>query len=268
MALKTINTKTHMVESIVFLGLPRAGKTLLMFEDLILDRLLNGEQVYSTTWINWKHPNYHYFRDFEEVKDVRNAVIFFDEIAQPLDPRNWKDENSGVRAFFQLHGHRHNDIYGTTQDVSLVAKSALIVISEWYLISNATGFLSFGSVVVKRERLTLKDLKRPLDASDLEEFDESNDNINDAFCFDGDSKTFYLSKKKLAHPELDDDKICLEIDFCPECGSRQIPDSKGNCPKHHWIPLIKAKAPMYDTSYDPYLDENDPNLRGDNNKKI
>lgn len=72
------------------LGLPGSGKTLSQIEEDILNCLLDGEEVWSNTWINYIGPNLHYYRneDFEELAPtLRNCVIVMDEIQRVLEPR-------------------------------------------------------------------------------------------------------------------------------------------------------------------------------------
>jgi len=177
--------------------------------------LIDFQEVWSTTWLNWKHPNYHYFQKIDEVLHVRNALIFFDEIAQPLDPRLWTKESSGVRAFFQLHGHRHNDIIGTTQDPSLVCKSALIIISKWFLCSDCSNFFSFDLIEVKRELLKRRDLLKPLDASDVESPDSIDETVLVDLLPSNEIKKYCFHPKKLYHYELNEHKSETHHYFAP-----------------------------------------------------
>jgi len=115
------------------LGLPGGGKTLTQNELIVLPALASGIEVYVSYWVNTNQPNYHYFSDFEEVQGVRNCVVVFDEMCHILDPRNWDKEGGSVRDFFQLHRHRHVEIYGNTQHISFIAKTALVEITKYIM---------------------------------------------------------------------------------------------------------------------------------------
>ena len=51
------------------LGLPGSGKTLTQTELIVLPALLEGLDVYVNYWINCNLENYHYFADFDEIKN-------------------------------------------------------------------------------------------------------------------------------------------------------------------------------------------------------
>lgn len=149
----------------VSLGLPGQGKTLSQTENIVIPSLLDGIDVYVNYWINCNLENYHYFRDFEEIKDVRNCIVVFDELCHVLDPRHWDAGVSGQR-FFQLHRHRHVDIIGNTQHVSLIAKTALIEVSRFVMCEKILNgsfinlfFPKFPWLVIKELEMTLKEIK-------------------------------------------------------------------------------------------------------------
>jgi len=152
----------------MYLGLPGAGKTLGMVEEEVLPHLLNGEQVYSNFWINWKGDNLHFFTRFDEILHVTNCVVAIDEIGRFLDPRNWEKETGEIRRWFQLHRHNHIDVFGTTQDISLIAKSALIVVDEFiyceqflngWLAKAVMAKLHLNYVCVRYEKMSFSELK-------------------------------------------------------------------------------------------------------------
>ena len=146
------------------LGLPGSGKTLTQTELIVLPALLEGLDVYVNYWINCNLENYHYFADFDEIKNVRNCLVVFDEMCKVLDPRDWEKEGSVVRDFFQLHRHRHIEIYGNTQHISFVAKTALAEVSQFFMCDKEfDGFISdvipFFPVVIRETPMSLKEIK-------------------------------------------------------------------------------------------------------------
>lgn len=263
---------------IMRLGLPGSGKTLDQTEVSVLPHLLAGEQVYCAYWINWKGDNYHFFNDFEEVENLRNCVIVFDEIGQILPARQWEQEGLKVQMFFQLHRHRHIEIIGNTQDVSLVAKTVGIVANKWYLCEKGgNGFIDWllklvglGSVLVRRTDVSYQGLKKMANGWELQGVIE---NFNDK------STTKWYNHKKILHKELEEYKVELVHKHCPKCAMRQgsqilkentykecINNPKTGkyelvepeyCPRHTDTELEVKLSGMYDTDYEPEIKEKD-----------
>lgn len=240
------------------LGLPGSGKSLYQTETFALTFLLSGVDVYCSYWINWAGDNFHFFSTFEEIKNLRNCVVIFDELAQFFDPRDWEREGQDVRRFFQLHRHRHVDIYFNTQDISLVAKTVGIVADEWILCQKIepSGLIKFffkffglERLIFRFEYLTYQQLKKMAMGWDLAEEIEINNEW----------KTVRFDPIKLLHHELDDKKQELIHWYCPLCLQRQYkPIPKGDvpkgvhyCPKHKKTPLEVRETGLYDTDYEP-----------------
>lgn len=265
---------------VIRLGKPGCGKSLDQTETDVLEHLLAGENVYCCYWINWKGyqnkkgewiQNFHYFpptrKGWDSIKDKRNCVVVFDELAQVFDPRDWAEEGSEVRRWFQLHRHFHVDIYANTQDVSLVAKSVGIIADEWQLIEN----VGYGRLIdaildafgvrlirIRKEYLTWQQLKKMAAGWELGE----------DVAIDGDWKFKRYSIKKILHRELNENKEELYHWYCEKCCSRQgnkidKTTSLGTlaqldpimCEKHHDEPLVVKETGLYDTDYTPETDE-------------
>lgn len=249
------------------LGLPGAGKSLGNCEEDLLPHLLDGQEVYCNYWVNWKgiwtiddkHPdgyykqNLHFFtaEDFEElVPTLRNCVLVMDEIGQVMEPRAWEQESGNVRRFFQLHRHHHVDIYGTTQDISLVAKSAWIVVDEWILCHKLGNsllkqildwFCKRKSFRIGYQDMTYQELKKL--ASGWE-----NSSDSEFGSVGGKIRVKRYDIEKLFHRELNDNKVELEHYKCEKCCGRQ---EKGEfCPKHKEEKLFIVESGLYDTDYD------------------
>lgn len=230
----------------IMLGLPRSGKSLYQVEECILPHLINNELVYTTQWLNWRLPNVHYFNDIDTVLGVRNAVFAFDEVAQVLPARMWSSETLEIQKFFQLHGHRHNDIYCNTQDVSLVAKTIGIVASKWgrvkkeekgYLIRLIDKYRKSKSINFKYQELSYALIKKiasgELDDTPKESSEapiDDNYSYSDDFYFGDIDIPSKLSDEwsnisykltDLYHDELNEYKAELVHFYCPECKSRQ-----------------------------------------------
>ncbi len=229
-------------------GLPGSGKSLMM-STFVYPYLIAGYQVYSNLWLNWKRSdgvgewdtkknNLHYYQEIEDIIDVRNCIVICDEIAEPLDPRNWENEGSGVRRFFQQHRHHHIDIYGTTQNITLVAKSARIVIDEWTDCFRILTFIP--GVIILRER--------HIDRSQmLKEEPEPKD--NGLFSWLSEIRMFL--KTRLTYRKWDNYKAEIEHKFCEKCHERQD-FNLDKCPKCGHDLKIKISG-IYDSCYDIQL---------------
>lgn len=208
------------------LGLPRSGKTLTQIENFVLPELLNDIVVYSNTWINLDLPNCKLYTEFEEVERVRNCIVHMDEICQVLDPRDWANESRGVRAFFQLHGHRHVGLITNTQHISLVPKSALIEVSRFFMCEKIwnTGlinslFPNFPWIVVEETELTLTEIKAEEKGYTIKNYEDDDD----LEFGGGEANNIWFKKDKLMHRELNDIKKELIHWYCPTCKQRQGP---------------------------------------------
>lgn len=261
------------------LGLPGKGKTLSLTEDVVIPALKSGLDVYCNYWINWNKPNLHLYNDIEEILNVRNCVVVMDEIGKLLDPRNWESENGNIRAFYQLHRHRHVDIRGSTQHISLIAKTALIEVDEFIMCDKIMdGWLlkalwrNFPWIVIIEERMSLKEVKS-LDSEFI--IKDTGENF---VALDREWK--FYNKKKLLHKELDENKEELIHLYCNKCAQRQGEQIKkedtekwakknkkgfweplnrdyGYCPKHKKEKLIIRESGMYDTDYEFPIKEKD-----------
>jgi len=263
-----------MIEGTVFsnrLGLPGSGKTLGMIEEDLLPHLLDGQEVYTNVWVNWNGPNLHFFTsdDFDElVPELRNCVLVMDEIGQVLEPRAWEQESGNIRRFFQLHRHHHVDIYGTTQDISLVAKSAWIVVDEWQLCQkipkNWLGMaidwlLKRKSFNIAYQSMTYQELKKASYGWEIHD-GEGGDEYQNNKKIGGDIRIQKYTEEKLIHRELNDHKIELYHYYCPLCAGRQgekIPKEteyeeikQAFCPKHKEQKLEIKESGIYDSDYD------------------
>lgn len=264
-----------------FVGSPGSGKTLLSIYDYVLPALIRGELVYSSTWINWSGDNLKLFSpdDFRSlIPKFQNCLLFLDEVQRVLEPREWDSENGDIRALFQLHRHRHINIVGTTQDPSLIAKSALIVIDNFIYTEKVNhNFLTrliYGSssIPLRYHYLNRQQLRSVFNFFDMGQ---------DIPVLDSPQRSFKKIKSLLRY-DLDEMKSEYYHYYCPLCASRHdmidghyekvvYPDvgpvdvwvgkpiSKSldpytldipKCPKHPTESLQIRESLMYDTDYE------------------
>lgn len=244
----------------VRIGNVGTGKTLSQTELVVLPALKSGLQVYCNYFVNWSGDNFHLFTSFEDIINVRNCVVVFDEIQQVLDPRAWDNESNDVRRWFQQHRKYHIDIYGTTQHISLIAKSALIIVDRFIICDRVWNgsfleLIKFPYIVIQETDMTLNEIR-------MEEkaflFDLDDDEASFSM---GESHNHWFSKKGLLHPELDEYKLEYYHYYCSLCNSSHSPSinklvsyedalcNAPQCPKHASVTLDVKDSPMYDTNF-------------------
>lgn len=261
-------------EIVIRLGKTGAGKTLDQTLSL-LNRILAGEETWSSYWLNLDLPNIHYFKadDWDTIKKIRNSIILFDEVADSFDNRAWEKEDSEIRKFFRYHRKRHNDIYCNTQDISLVAKTIGILAHKWYMIEKPEENLLetiiyniFGGRKIKLDitEMSLQKLKKMANGMELGENDLERGDIS--------RKYLSYSEKEIIREDLNDKKIEIVHWYCPKCRARQgeiikkddteniaqydkkkkiwLPKNEIFCPKHKEQKLELRKSGIYDTDYE------------------
>lgn len=274
-------------EIIIRLGLTGSGKSLDQTEADVLHFLEEGIEVYCSYWINWAGDNYHYFSDFEEVENLRDAVVVFDEVSDFFDPRDWADEGSRVRRWFRLHRHRHLDIIANTQDISLVAKTIGTLAHRWlYVKKDEPNFFNLLlDKILKRQiirlsvaEMTYQELKKMAAGWEIGEMVEEQ----------GGFQPVRYNVKKLVHEEFDDMKQEIVYTYCPKCKMRQgkmirkeetdklclfeysgkkkntgnwVLKNKLYCGKHKEQELEIKFSSMYDTDYEPEIREREIQFR-------
>jgi len=293
---RILNEQENSNVIICLLGKTGSGKTLYQTEEYVIPALLEGIDVYCCYWLNWNLPNYHYFspRDFDEIKNKRNAMIVFDEVAQSFDPRDWEKENSDVRSFFQLHRHRHLDIICNTQDISLVAKTIGIQTHKWLLCEKREHGLLIKIILmllgfkqknirIDLTQMTYQQMKKMAMGWEIGEIynPEKEDNNYDRIK---------LPKNMIIHQELNEYKIEIVHKYCPKCKMRQGTiikkeetdeicfwnnkekkwelNKKEYCPKHPHTELEVRESGMYDTDYEPEQKEKEIIIKAFTKKEI
>lgn len=270
------------------LGKTGSGKTLVQTEFDVLPLLLDEQEVWCCYFINLDLPNLHYFkpREFDKIKDLRNSTIVFDEIRRSFDPRQYADESEEFRSFVELHRHRHNNIIGNTQDISLVAKTFGIQTHNWSQVAKYERPIwsllwdkirEKDQIIIQEDFLTYQELKKMANGWE----------IGEDVALQAEWQKIRFDKIELLHRELNDKKIELAHRYCPKCKSRQgervlkadtdkvfreVYKDNGElkgyelieveyCPKHKNTRLIGKESGIFDTDYEPEVAEENKNIR-------
>lgn len=142
----------------IFTGLPGAGKSLKM-ADTIIEVLYRNKKwyekeqkryqefpeqfipegqlvpipptmrkVYSNLRLNKEVESefrgfIYYWVDPSELVKIRDADVFWDEIATHLDSTQWQNMSLEIKRWLQQHRKLGLEIYGTTQDFAMIDKS-------------------------------------------------------------------------------------------------------------------------------------------------
>jgi len=80
-----------------------------------------------------------YWSDSSELVKLRDCDIIWDEIATELDSRNWTNLSIEMKRFLSQYRKRGIDIYGNTQDFSMVDQRARLMISNVRTLTKIIG---------------------------------------------------------------------------------------------------------------------------------
>jgi len=80
-----------------------------------------------------------YWADTAEICKLRDCDILWDEIATELDSRNWAGLSSELKRFLSQYRKRGVDIYGNTQDFSMIDARARLMITGVRTLSKVIG---------------------------------------------------------------------------------------------------------------------------------
>jgi len=137
----------------IYTGLPGSGKSLRMAQTLmsILHRNYrwykkSGKKriVYSNLKLAPEIEERYkdliaYWGDPEQLVKVRDADIFWDEVATHLDSTQWQNVPLELKRFLQQHRKYGIEIYGTTQDFSQIDISMRRLTSDLYYLQKLCG---------------------------------------------------------------------------------------------------------------------------------
>jgi len=80
-----------------------------------------------------------YWSEPHELPLVRDADVFWDEIATHLDSTQWQNMSLELKRWLQQHRKYGIEIYGTTQDFAMIDKSMRRLCSDLYIITKLFG---------------------------------------------------------------------------------------------------------------------------------
>lgn len=118
-----INTALTPANEVIigFWGFMGSGKTLNMTKWGILFSEITGRPLYANYHIN--HPNFKFFSDFQELEQVRHAIILYDEIHVDLDSRGWdKKRQQAFTHWFTQTRKMYCSFFYATQSIDQLEK--------------------------------------------------------------------------------------------------------------------------------------------------
>jgi len=168
---------------VLFTGLPGAGKSLKMADTLVNILYRNQKihkkygilrRVYSnlklTTAVEKEFSTYiNYWTDPAELIKIRNADVFWDEIATHLDSTQWQNMSLEIKRWLQQHRKFGIEIYGTTQDFAMIDKSMRRMTSDLFYLSKLFGSRDISSTKPKLKYVWGLSLVKRFDPTTYEE---------------------------------------------------------------------------------------------------
>lgn len=154
---------------VIFTGLPGAGKSLKMAKTMVkilyrnrdwyntqMQRFLDKKEskmpilrkVYSNLklspevekeFLNERTGLIKYWTEPSELVAIRDADVFWDEIATHLDSTQWQNMSLELKRWLQQHRKFGIEIYGTTQDFAMIDKSMRRLTSDLYILTKLIG---------------------------------------------------------------------------------------------------------------------------------
>lgn len=105
---------------IIYFAPPRTGKTTFLARIALKEHIKKklGISDYDRVFANFPCKYTYQFDPYKDfgVFDMDNSLILWDEIGISLNNRAYKTMSQATIEAFKLHGHRHQDIIGASQD--------------------------------------------------------------------------------------------------------------------------------------------------------
>lgn len=195
---------------VIFTGLPGAGKSLKMAVTIasilwrnhrIFKKTGRARYIYSNMKMSkeveaeygvWSVENpwgaIRYWWDPSQLIDIRDADVFWDEIATHLDATQWQNMSLEIKRWLQQHRKFGIEIYGTTQDFAMIDKSMRRLTSDLYTITKIIGSGDKSATKPEIKRIWGVSIIRPMDPQSYDE-DESKQKA-------GFPRLIWISRKK------------------------------------------------------------------------
>jgi hypothetical protein len=138
---------------VIFTGRPGAGKSYKLAQTALdvlytqrkikekwgLERILYSNLRFSPVIEEEFRGQIKYWTDPAELIDIRNADVLWDEIATHLDSSQYANMSLEIKRWLQQHRKFGIDIYGTTQDFSMIDISMRRMTSDLMYLSKVFG---------------------------------------------------------------------------------------------------------------------------------
>jgi len=172
----------------VITGKPGAGKSLLLAKTLglVLERNRNWAEatgvvrkVYSNLRLNdelsKKYEDFiSYWENPEQLIEIRDADVFWDEIATHLDASQYKDLPLEIKRWLQQHRKFGIEIYGTTQDFAMIDIAMRRMTSDLRILVKIFGSRDKSNTMPPVKRIWGLTLVRDMDPATYKEDDKEN----------------------------------------------------------------------------------------------
>jgi len=196
----------------IITGLPGSGKTYVLAK-MAKQFLEEGTQVYSNFRLLWPGENLHYWRSWDDLKDIRFGIIICDELPVYFNSRQWEKLDPETMRLLQQHRKKSLHIWGTVQHEARIDVSMRELVSEFYQCRKIAGSSDDAEKpwgLIRMDSYWPEDMKNPNKTPDSTEWFFIKKEICD----------FYdtLAEIELPPPK---DEITIRMKICPHCQSRK-----------------------------------------------
>lgn len=172
----------------VITGKPGAGKSLLLAKTM-LDVLTRNKEWFEETGIlrpiysNLRLNNdlskefkqfINYWDNPEQLIEIRDADVFWDEIATHLDASQYKDLPLEIKRWLQQHRKFGIEIYGTTQDFAMIDIAMRRMTSDLRILAKIFGSRDKSNTMPPVKRIWGLTLVRDMDPATYKEDEKEN----------------------------------------------------------------------------------------------
>jgi len=132
----------------VVVGRPGMGKSVWLVAE-IMRYLRQGYHVYSNVDVRLKlsarfEGRFHYIESLDEVTNVHEGKIVFDEVQTYLNSRNWDKLDIRFQLLLQQHRKRGLDIIGATQSIKRADVVFRELVQRFYRVKKIFSLVVFG----------------------------------------------------------------------------------------------------------------------------